>query len=189
LLSAITLGGCASSAAPEDQFFRLSVEPAKAVGAGKPLPGTLGVARFRAEGLTGSRAIIYSDADQPLMLRQYHYHFWVEPPPLLVRDELVSYLRAARAAERVMAADAGPAPDYLVEGRVVRFEHVRAKGGATAVIGIELRLKHGMRGEAEMTKEYTRSVRVDGPGMHAVARAFNLALGEIFEAFLVDIRG
>jgi len=188
MLVALTLGGCASSAVPEDQFFRLDVEPGKAAVAEKPLPGTLGVARFHSEGLTGSRAIVYSDADQPLMLRQYHYHFWVEPPPRLVRDELVSYLRSAGAAEQVMAANAGSAPDFLVDGRVVRFEHVRSKSGAAAVISIELRLKHGARGKVELMKEYTRSVPVDGPGMHAVARAFNRALGEIFNEFAVDIR-
>jgi ABC-type uncharacterized transport system auxiliary subunit len=173
---------------PEDRFYRLSLDAPAARASDAVLPGTLGVARFRADGLTKSRAIVYSDAAQPLVARQYHYHHWIEVPPRLLQEEMVSYLRGAGVARQVVAAGAGPAPDYLVEGTIRRFEHVRTEGGSAVAVDIELQLRQRSTGEVTLVKEYARSVPADGHGMYEAARAFSRAVSGVYGEFLRDLR-
>ena len=44
------------------------------------------------------RPIVYVRADEPGVLRQHHYHLWSDPPPTMLRDALVDYLREGVAS-------------------------------------------------------------------------------------------
>ncbi len=87
---------------PEDQYYRLQAVYASEPLARKALPGTIEVDRFSADGLTSERPIVYSSAGSPNQGKAYHYDFWIKPPPVMLRDELVSFLRASGISDAVV---------------------------------------------------------------------------------------
>ena len=96
---ALTLAGCAEVAVVPDRHYRLLHDAPSAQPAEPALDGTLLVKRFRADGVLAQRPIVWADASSPRELQQYHYHFWNDPPPLLVQELVVDVLRAGRAAD------------------------------------------------------------------------------------------
>ena len=73
--------------------------------------------RFVADGLTAGRPIVYSESGRPREVLEYHYHFWTEPPTILLRDQLVVYLRAAKVADTVVTPEHRVEPDYEARGQ------------------------------------------------------------------------
>ena len=86
---AVALAGCGSSGpARDDAFYRLqavSGTPEMAV----PLDGTVLVSGIASRGFTGGRNIVFWDAARPKITQRYTYHFWVEPPAVLIHDVIV----------------------------------------------------------------------------------------------------
>jgi ABC-type uncharacterized transport system auxiliary subunit len=151
------------------------------------LAGTLEVERFVADGVTASRPLVYSESGQDHILQEYHYHFWVEPPPVMLRDELAAYLRAARVATIVVTPDVRAAADYVVGGRIKRLERVVGAQPA-AVVELELWLRDVRSNRVRVLQTYR--MRNDG-GRDSVSDAvqsINQAVNVIFGRFLDDIR-
>ena len=187
LSAALGLSACQQPPAIQDQYYRLNaVPPAKAAQPVK-LVGTLEVERFAADGLTASRPLVYSDSGQDHILQVYHYHFWVEPPPVILRDQLADYLRAARVATTVVTPDVRAAADYVVGGRIKRLERVVGAQPA-ALVELELWLRGVRDNRVRVLQTYR--VRHEG-GKGSVAEAvlsINRSLNVIFGRFLDDIR-
>ena len=78
----VLAAACTQPAVPEDHFYRLGSAPAQ--GGGTALAGVIEVNRFVADGLTGRRPVVYTDNADAREVRAYHYHFWSEPPPILL---------------------------------------------------------------------------------------------------------
>lgn len=181
----LLLSGCVGGAPPADRFYRLDVA-APPVQPAPLLPGVVEVTRFGAEGMTGDRALLYSYQNNPGEERRYSYDMWVEPPPVLVQDQLVRALRHARIANLVVTSDLRVAPDYIIEGRLRRFEQLAGPQPAVMVeadIGV-VRL-HG--NELLMLNTY----RVEKPAKTQEAPdavdAFQAALTEVFARFVTDL--
>lgn len=185
LVLALLLGGCFGGSAPVDQFYRLDVRAPAALSS-PVLPGVVEVGRFAAEGLTGERALLYSYRDRPDQLSRYGYHLWVEPPPVLLQNQLVAFLRETRAAGTVVTADLRVPPDILVEGRLKRFEQI-AGANPSVVVEMDLGVVRLHGGELVSLKTYRveRPVPDELPANAVVA--FQAALGEIFGRFLHDL--
>ena len=82
IFAAVMITGCAGSGAvPDDHFYQLpEIIPPKSF----TTPRTdviIGVDSLRSDGLHGERAILYINADSPLEIRRYHYHYWTDSPP------------------------------------------------------------------------------------------------------------
>ena len=87
LASLLLLTACAGSQpVPRDHFYRLLLDPPTRL-AQPPLPGTLEVGRFRADGLTADRPLIYTQSSAPQEVQVYHYHQWIEPPATLLQGD------------------------------------------------------------------------------------------------------
>ena len=129
---------------PDDQFYRLEVSTPVA---GKKLfPGTMEVDRFIADGLTAGRPIVYSEAGKSYQVKEFHYHFWTQPPTVMLRDELVTYLRRAKISDAVVTPEMRITPDYVVTGKIKRLEKIiGAQPKALLEIELGLRTASGAR--------------------------------------------
>lgn len=181
----LLLGGCFGGGAPADSFYRLDVA-APATLSAPILPGVVEVGRFAAEGLTGERSLLYSYRDKPDQLLRYGYHLWVEPPPVLLQNQLVRLLRESHTASTVVTADLRVPPDFLIEGRLRRFEQIAGERpvvvvdmdlGVVRLRGGELLLLHGYRAEKPMA----------GNDPSDAVQAYQSAVSEIFDRFLADL--
>jgi cholesterol transport system auxiliary component len=182
---AVLVSACAQPLVPEDHYYRLEVTVAQALGK-PPLGGTVEVERLAADGLTAGRPIVYSDAARPFEAKEYHYHFWTDPPGVMVQDQVVNYLRGAGLAERVVTPAVRIEPDFQLTGRVVRLEQIRGNA-PKGVAEIEFRLR-AMAGDRLLLLEtYRAEVAARSDAVADAIVAINAALEQVLERFAGDL--
>ncbi len=183
-LPLLLLWGCASGPAPTDHHYRIDVAAPEAPAA-KPLNGVLQVDRLRADALAGERDILYQNRSDQSEIRKYTYHLWSDPPAILLQTELVSFLDEAGAAEVVIPVSARVQPDYLVSGRLHRFEQVL---DSDARVNVEIHLTLTSSDGRILTNQTYRDERAAADRtVAASASAFGEAVHDIFERFLADL--
>jgi len=187
LLSAgmVILTACAQPPTPVDQFYRLNVTAATKLPL--KLNGTVEVERFVADGLNASRPIVFTKAGDASGLQSYHYHFWSEPPSIMLQNALVRYLRQSGVAKTIVTPAHRVEPDFIVTGKITQFEHVR--GASPHVVAtLELGLKNRTTDTLNTLQEYQiKSPAADGSVRSAVSQ-FSRAITDIFGAFVKDIK-
>lgn len=185
-LSSGFLAACGSPApVPEDQFYRLKVQAP--LRAGKVLfPGTLEVDRFVADGLTAGRPIVYSESGKAYQVKEFHYHFWTQPPTVMLRDELVTYLRARKVSDLVVTPEMRANPDYILTGKIKRLEKVNGLP-PKAVIEIELGMRKASGGKIIFLDTYRMETESDGPRVSATVKSLNKSLTAIYRKFVIDL--
>jgi ABC-type uncharacterized transport system auxiliary subunit len=189
LLLVVTLAGCMSQPpVPADRFYRLTAPDPTPAAAQPAFAGTLGVAPLDSDGLHSERALLYVDRQRPLELRRYHYHFWADPPPQLIQSQLLRYLRRAGIAANVVRGDSPPTVDYLVSGRLQRFERIVGKEQVEVAVAMELGVDRGHHGGPGWHASYQATVAAKGRSMYATVQAYNVAFGRICADFLQDLR-
>ena len=171
LIALTVLTACGSvPPAPTDHFYRL--QAASTPAPPRPLPA---VGPLRADSLYAERPIIYTDAAEPRLLRQYHYHLWLYPPAALVGEHMAASLGTAqddKAARRI-------------EGRIIAFEQRRDAQGSRAVAALELRLiDAGRRGPARTFQAERTAADTSLP---AFVAAMEGALGDIYLRAIRDL--
>ncbi|MBT3306276.1 MAG: hypothetical protein HN377_07300 [Alphaproteobacteria bacterium] len=186
VMCAVLLTACGSAApVPEDQFYRLKVQTPS--NAGKVLfPGTLEVDRFVADGLTAGRPIVYSESGKTYQVKEFHYHFWTQPPTVMLRDELVSYLRARKVSDVVVTPEMRANPDYILTGKILRLEKIV---GTTpkAVLEVELGLRKPGGGKILFLNTYRKETVSGGTGVDAAVKSLNTSLTDIYKKFVDDL--
>lgn len=182
------VAACGSAApVPEDQFYRLKAMRADGAASGKMLfPGTIEIDRFVADGVTAGRPIVYSEAGKPYQVKEYHYHFWTQPPTVMLRDELIAYLRAAGVAKAVVTPEMRVAADYVLTGKIIRLEKVVGQP-SKAVLEIELGVRKATGGALIFLDTYRVESASDGPGVDDAVHALNAALSEVYGQFVADL--
>ncbi len=181
---ALLAAACSQPEVPIDRFYRLAVPPPTPRFDRPPLAGTPEVPRFFADGLAGGRPIAYVDREDGALL-EYRYHHWNDPPPILIRDQLIDYLRAANAATRVVVPELRVQLDHVLVGRLIRFEHVRSAPEKAVVV-----LEIGIRRADSADLVHLATYRAEAPfagGIDAVPAAMSRALSEVFARFLADL--
>ena len=163
LLSACSFFG---GTIPVDHFYRL---PA-------PTPSIIATAveitAVRTDGLYNERALLFVNAERPLELQRYTYHFWALTPAKMLQ----SYLQAC-----LIQSDAAQQPDnnksrIQLSPIVESFERVLANGQALAVV--KLRINQ---------RDYASSVAADALDMHATVVAYGQAMQKICAAIAHDM--
>lgn len=182
----LLLNACGSAApVPEDKFFRLDMT--HITQQRNIFDGNVAVQRFKADGLHNGRAMLYTDSKQPLQLKQYHYHHWLDAPSLLIQEHLISYLRKTNAAPLVIEEQPGIQSDYLISGRIIAFEQVNDAKGVRADVKLELQVtKRGARMPI-LVKEYSQSIQTADTSLHTIASSLSTGLTNIYAKFLDDI--
>jgi ABC-type uncharacterized transport system auxiliary subunit len=189
ILSAVLLGvtGCGSAPpVPVERYYRIAVPAPKALSA-PVLPGLLAVAPLQSDGLHSERALLYADQGQPRELRRYHYHHWADSPPRLLQEQLVAYLRQARAAATVLPDDPRLLAEYRVVGRLVRFERLNDAERALAAVELELGLERKGSARPVWLHQYRAEMPARDGSVAAVAEAFEQAVGDVYGRFLSDL--
>lgn len=186
VLVAAVLGACAQPPVPQDRFYRLQVAaPDKALAALR-LDGMLEVDRFAADGLFAGRPIVHSDAGRSHEVTEYNYHFWTEPPPSMLRDQLVEYLRAAGVARTVVTPEMRVEPDFVLAGKIKRLEQI-VGAPPRAAVSLELGLRRDATGELLLLRTYAEVVTAGAPTVSAAVLAVNEALARIYAKFIADL--
>jgi cholesterol transport system auxiliary component len=180
------VGACAQPPLPEDHFYRLQVATSPAPFASPPLAGVLEVERFVADGLTAGRPIVWSKSGQPHALSEYHYHFWVEAPTVLLRDQLVVQLRAAKVAKAVVTPEMRVNPDFVLSGKIQRLERVVGTM-PQAVVELELAVRRTAGNSLSFMQTYRAEEAVATDSVAAAVAAINKALGAIYAKFTADL--
>lgn len=188
MLLVVAVAGCSQPPLPKDHFYRLQVAPPSALAAAPLLQGTLEVGTFIADGLTAGRPIVYSDSQRPHEVLEYHYHFWTEPPTIMLRDQLVDYLRAAGVATNVVTPEMRIEPDYAITAKIKRLEKIVGTPPRAAV-ELELGLRRTAEGRLMFVGTYGLEVEAASATVGAAVIAANEALGRIFGKFVADISG
>ena len=179
--TSLLLGGCAvMDPAPEDHFYRLTTDAASTSVAA--VSGGIEVERFSADGVTGSRNVTHSTDENRAELAEFHYHYWAEPPAILVQSALVSYLRESGAADQVTTPDMRANAAYRIGGRIKAFELVRG-GNNRAVVVLEMSLMRTKDRKILVLDDYRAEIPANGDVATGI-QAANTAVGEIFARFL-----
>jgi len=189
LMVALALGiaGCASQApVPSDKFYRLQAVFAAATVASPKFPGNFEIERFNADGLTAGRPIVYAEANDPNQLQEYHYHFWTQPPTVMLRDELVTYLRASKIAGSVVTPEMRLEPDYVMTGRIRKLEQVLGAPNRTR-LELEISLRRPADGTLMFLKSYSHETTQSSAGVAAAVDGLNEALNIIYSDLLADL--
>lgn len=186
MLIAIATAGCASGPAPRDHFYRLQADPPTALTSPR-LRGTLEVGRLRVESVLRKRGLLYRDGSRPEEIRRHSYHLWVDPPSIMVQDQLAAYLRAARVAEAVVTPAVHVDSDYLVSGRIVHLESLLEGGAARVLVELELTVMRKEGRELLVAETYREERVASGETVADSVRVYKRAITAVFERFVADL--
>ena len=182
------LSACMTSATvPDDHFYRLPAIRATEV-TGPRIEAALAVGPIAVDGLYRERNMLYIDESDALELRRYHYRYWVQAPDELVRQYLMDYLRATKAADNITRYRPGNQGGGVIEGRILRFERMPHHGRASIEVSLVLQYRDSAgQDQAQFERRYSREVDAANGSMHATVVAFGDALQQIFGAFLQEL--
>lgn len=181
----VVLGACAGlKPVPVDRYYRLPELRSSEYPDQKLSNGVLYVSLLETDGLHRERAMVYTDNMLGLELRQYHYQHWIDTPPRMIRDHLVSYLRAINAAPTVVTS-VDPYPQLEISGKLRRFDRVISDADNAVTVALELQAE--MDGELIHIADYSATEQVSGESVEDAVAAFNGALVSCFEQFVKDV--
>lgn len=183
---AALLAACSQPPVPQDHYYRLQVASPPAVLAAPRLPGVLEVARFSAEGLMAGRPIVFSEAAAPAEVNAYHYHFWLEPPGVMLRDQLITYLRAAGVAKTVVTPELRLEPDFVLTAKIKRIEQVRG-ASPKVVIALDVAVNSQKDDRLVMLKTYEVEKATADNGIAAAVEALGGVLTTIYARLVADL--
>ncbi|WP_413206884.1 ABC-type transport auxiliary lipoprotein family protein [Rhodospirillum sp. A1_3_36] len=187
----LLLGACAvENAPPTDVFYRLDIPQSEIVPAPVTDPRTVEVGRFDAKGTLGDRAIAFTTRTDGQVLEQYSYHFWEETPAILLRDQMVNYLRASGAFAEVVTPALRARADLLILGRVLRMEHVlppEGESGPAVALSLELTLLDPQTDDVKVLATYTEVIPVADRTVPTATQGLRDALARILARFAKDI--
>ena len=183
----ILLNACSlpSSQIPADHYYRLpSIKLESEV---QPVFKQLLIAPVQVSGLYHERAILYIEQAQPLEIKRYHYHYWVEPPAKLIRSYLATYLQQSSIAEQI-TTDAGfDKADVEVRSVLKSFERLVNDSGFEVVVKIQVTIEYADESWPVKIMDYPSRTAAASASMHDTAAAFGEALQEIARQLSQDI--
>ena len=184
---AVVMLGCSAGSVPQDHFYRLNVSaPQKSNPSTPRYHGVLTVERLAGDGPISERAVLYTRNDGS-ELQQHHYHYWIEPPPLMIQEQLVADLKERGAATTVVTPEMRIQPDYVITGRIKRFERVMQNGTDRVVVEVRLTLTEVGENRLVWNETYRVETPVEGEGVNAAVRAFNRGVSELVGRLADDI--
>jgi ABC-type uncharacterized transport system auxiliary subunit len=162
----LLLAGC-GSAHPIKYY---SLEPPAIQAAAQPFDVSLLVGRFGAPLVLRDTRIVYQEG--PNQMGLYEANRWSEPPALMVQELLLRALRGSRRYRSVQMLASNAHGDYILRGRVERFEEVSGSPLA-ARVAFHVSLYNPKEGTTVWTKYYEQDEPVSGQDVAAVVAALN----------------
>ncbi len=185
VLVAALLAGCGGTI-PESRYYLLDYVTEDAAAGAQPLELSLGVDLFAARPLFRDRRLAYRVSQYEVAY--YPYRFWAADPGELVSAQLADQLRRRRVATVVVEQPFDVRPDWILSGRIQRFEEVDRGEHWFAVIEMTLRLEDVAARRVLNEQVLQREVATDQRTPEAVAAAMSVAVQEIGDAIEVLLR-
>ncbi len=183
----VALTACAQDPVPQDQYYRLN-SPGTSNVTGPKFNGVVEVERLIANGLIDSRPILFTASAKSAEVQSYHYHFWTEPPSIMLQNAVTAKLRQANAAKSIVTPNLRIEPDYILSGKILRFEQVTGSANKV-VISLELSLKNAKLEQLIHLDTYTLEQSSQNASVAAAVGAFSLGVDKILSAFMKDLSG
>jgi len=181
LLIAGSLTACAAPEVPKEQYFRLVAAPGD-VHATKPLDGAVEIPPFDADGVMSERPLLFT-ADGGHKLEQRNYAYWTNTPPQMLRDQLVTYLRAAQLAPQIVPSELRVDDvKYSIRGTVRRLEQTANPDGGT--IEIELALLEKDSDKLILSKVFHVDEKTGSGKIDDAVTALNQGMNDIYKDFV-----
>ena len=185
-LVSLVLSGCASGRAPEVHYYRLEADAPTPLSA-PVFPGVLQVERPRADALTGQRGLVQRRADAgggPPHLHRYAHQRWADPPPMMLEEEIASWLRAAGVADRVIDSQLRTPADYVLYTRLAALEQLHEPPGI--VLALELTVVRAADEAVVLQQSYRIEEPIARDGVPYAVVAYDEALTRVLTRFLED---
>ena len=182
--AAVLLASCTSPPVPTDTFYNLTAGRAVVSAGGSSISGTVEVPPFRAEGVVNERAIIYRQSDTTQ--KQYTYHYWSEPPSIMLQRSLIDAVRASKTFDQAAAPVFRADRDYELIGTLRRLEHVVGSGAGKVIVEFDIGLRR-IRGNDSLLLKTYRTERTAGRGVSGAVSAMSTALDELLSDMIKDI--
>jgi ABC-type uncharacterized transport system auxiliary subunit len=163
---AVLLAGC-GAARPINYY---SLDAPAVTPAAERLDVSLLIGSVGAPILYRDTRIVYRTG--PNQLGLYDEHRWAEAPAQMVQEMLLQTLRRSRRYRSVQLVASNAQGDYVVRGRVERFEEVEGKP-MNARIWLHLSLYDPKTGSTVWTQSYQQDQEVSGSDVASVAAAMN----------------
>ena len=185
------LSGCfgGGSPVPQDTYYRLS---APAIDHKIPSDtglGVIAVSTLKSDALYRERAILYSDSDNELSLKRYHYHHWAAIPNNLIQEHLIEYLRETGITKQVVRYGQLNKIEAHITGYIKRFERIVNRSGNRVVVELELQVEL-IQGEKRRIfyRNYKTDKKPSSDSMQSAVEAFGAGLQEIHQHFVHDMK-
>ena len=136
----------------------------------------IAVTRFRASQALSQDRLMYRPS--PHRVDFYEYHRWVDTPPDLVTQNLISHLRRSGMFRAVTGTRGASRADYLLRGRVEHLEEVDSAGSVTARVGLRVELVEVKTRARVWTGQGAHEAQVTERSVEGVVRAMNESLRE-----------
>lgn len=187
--SMLILSGCLSTEpVPENNFYRLvPIEQIKRYDK-TSIPGSLVVERVKAIGILRERALLYSTDKSPEVVQQHHYHYWVDSPTSLIREQMVTYFRNANLANHVTTERRSGSGDYHLKVEMKKLERILLSSGRVAVkVTLAMELSASNQVRPLFTRNYSENRESKDPSVLASVRMMNESLTAIYSRMVQDV--
>lgn len=158
------------------------------------LRGVLGISPIDADGIRSDRRMLFKKSNSPLELRLHHFRFWTDSPTKLVQQKITDYFRGMGLANKVIRYNPGNKVDYLLHGRLLKFErYVDTKSNEDKVlVSIELSISKESTGQLVVSntvihirEKAARAGNANKTIVNAV-KSFNVALSKALVKFIKE---
>jgi len=151
--------GCGMTAekVPDIRYFIIDYSLRPAENIAPIVPVTIGVDKFRADSVYRTEKIVFRRV--PYQVDFYPYERWGARPDEIVTDRMIDHLLATRRFREVIRSVSGARSDYLVRGRIKRFEEDNASNRYFADAQIEISVVYRRTGQVLLQKRLSRRIR------------------------------
>lgn len=186
----LLVAGCGGGGSiPEPRFYRIAYTSPAAASAGASLPVTLGVAGLGGPETYRQERLVYRTL--PHKVGFYPYDRWEVPPVEMVTDALIDHLRAAGYFRRVVPYTRDGQADYVLRGRLLRFDEEDGGPGTpwTAVVEIDYQLVDPQKGQVVSTGVARAALPVQGRQPDAIVDSLSAATREALGSVAAQVAG
>lgn len=182
LLLCASILGCVSTApTPQDHFYRLMLLETPQEHEIPPIKGTLKVERVRSFNIFRERAILYTYAHSPEVIKQHHYHHWIASAPSLIHKHIVSYLRESKIADLVVDERYSDQSNYRLLLELNNFERILHDSGTITVsVGITAELVSDNKSKPVFIKHLNVEKTTTDASIPASVKAINEGLLDLY---------
>lgn len=183
----LMLSGCSfpTSQVPADHFYRLP--PVPAVTPVKQTFAQILVRPVQVEGLFHERAMLYVEQDAPLEIHRYRYHYWVEPPAVMVGRYITQWLQKSAVAGEVSGSPVYQRAELEISALITGFERLVTATGYENQLAVVFTVSYADSNRPAWSKQYQVSVPSASAAMHDTAAGFGQGLEQILEMLLADL--